>query len=241
MRTFLIAIIIGVLSFSYAPIRAQEEQEASRVLLKGIGGKDKWDSTNYILFTANGNDAKYFQDARRFLINTKSGQARFEGKTNDGNNVVSLFNFKTGKLTKLFINGNEVTQAGSKTSEHFTRVTEQFKKDYTFLFLPVLIEQPETKTGKTSTTIFNAEKLNSLPFQLRGGASGEILFNGETGWIKQFVDKEGHTYLVNGYKDIGGGLFLPTTFTNLKNNEKSIVFSTVAAFTEMEESRFSTL
>ncbi|PRD51392.1 hypothetical protein [Sphingobacterium gobiense] len=241
MKTFLIAIIIGVLSFSHVIISAQEEQEVSKVLLKGIGGKNKWDSTNYILFTVNGNDAKYFQDARKFIINTKSGQARFEGKTNDGNNIVSLFNFKTGKLAKFFINGKEVTQTGSETNEHFTKINEQFIRDYTFLFLPVLIEQPETKTGKISTKIFNAEKLNSLSFQLKGGVSGEVLFSGETGWIKQFVNKEGHTYLVNGYKDIGGGLFLPTSFKNLKNNEKSVIFSTVAAFTEMEESRFSTL
>lgn len=241
MRTFLTAIIIGILSFSCVAIRAQEEQEAGKILLKGIGGKDKWDSTNYILFTASGNEAKYFQNGRKFLINTKSGQARFEGKSYDGNNIVSLFNFKTGKLSKFFVNGNEVKQMGSETNELFTKINEQFKKDITFLFLPALIEQPETKTGKISSKIFNAEKLQSLPFQLKGGLSGEVLFNGETGWIKQFVDKEGQTYLVNGYKDIGGGLFLPTTFKNLENGERSLLFSTVAAFTEMEESRFSTL
>ncbi len=241
MRTFLTAIITGILSISCVTIQAQEEQEAGKILLKGIGGKDKWDSTNYILFTANGNDAKHFRNTRKFLINTKSGQARFEGKSNDGNNIVSLFNFKTGKLAKFFVNGNEVKQVDSETNELFTKINEQFKKDVNFLFLPALIEQPETKTGKISSKILNAEKLQSLPFQLKGGLSGEVLFSGETGWIKQFVDKEGQTYLVNGYKDIGGGLFLPTTFRNLENSEKSLLFSTVAAFTEMEESRFSIL
>ncbi|HLT87924.1 MAG TPA: hypothetical protein VKZ57_10050 [Sphingobacterium sp.] len=241
MRTFLIAVIFGILSVSCVTIRAQEGEEAGKILLKGIGGKEKWDSTNYILFTANGNDAKHFQNGRKFLINTKSGQARFEGKSNDGNNIVSLFNFKTGKLAKFFVNGNEVKQISSETNELFTRINEQFKKDIAFLFLPALIEQSETKTGKISSKIFNAEKLQSLPFQLKGGLSGEVLFNGETGWIKQFIDKDGQTYLVNGYKDIGGGLFLPTTFRNLENSEKSLLFSTVAAFTEMEESKFSIL
>ncbi|NGM66189.1 hypothetical protein [Sphingobacterium sp. SGR-19] len=241
MRTFLTAIVIGILSCSYLTICGQEEQEASKILLRGIGGKDKWDSTNYILFTANGNETKYFQNGRKFLINMKSGQARFEGKSDDGSNVVSLFNFKTGKPSKFFINGNEIKQMDSEINELFTKINEQFKKDITFLFLPALIEQPETKTGKVSSKIFNAEKLQSLPFQLKGGLSGEVLFNSETGWIKQFVDKEGQIYLVNGYKDIGGGLFLPTTFRNLKNDKRSLLFSTVAAFTEMEESRFSTL
>ncbi|RZF58397.1 hypothetical protein [Sphingobacterium corticibacterium] len=241
MRTFLTAIIIGILSISYVSICAQEGQEAGKILLKGIGGKDKWDSTNYILFTASGNDIKYFQNSRKFLINMKSGQARFEGRSNDGNNIVSLFNFKTGKLSKFFVNGNEVKQIDPETHELFTKINDQFKKDATFLFLPALIEQPETKTGKISSKIFNAEKLQSLPFQLKEGLSGEVLFNGETGLIKQFVDKEGQTYLVNGYKDIGGGLFLPTNFRNLENNSKSLLFSTVAAFTEMEETKFSIL
>lgn len=241
MKIFLTAVVTSILFFLCLTISAQEGREAGKILLKGMGGKEKWDSTNYILFTANGNDAKYFQNSRKFLIKPKSGEARFEGQSNDGNNIVTLFNFKTGKLSKFFINGNEVKQDDGATNELFTKLNEQFKKDITFLFLPALIEQPDTKTGKITSKIFNAEKLQSLPFQLKGGISGEVLFNGETGWIKQFIDKEGNTYIVNGYKDIGDGLFLPTTFRNLENQEKSLLFSTVAAFTEMEESRFSTL
>lgn len=241
MRTFLTAMIIGVLSFLCTTARAQEEQDASKALLKGIGGKDKWDSANYILFTARGDDAKSFQDSRKFLINIKSGQARFEGKSADGNNVVTLFNFKTGKLAKFFVNGNEVKQTDVETNALFTDIHAQFKRDVTFLFLPALIEQPETKTGKISSKILNAEKLQALPFQLKEGLSGEVLFNGETGQIKQFIDKADNVYLVNDYKDIGGGLFLPTTYKNMENTAKSLLFSTVAAFTDMEESRFSEL
>jgi len=241
MRTFLTTIIIGILLLSNTPMQAQEGQEAGKILLKGIGGKSKWDSTNYILFTATGSLTEHFQNSRKFLIDMKSGKARFEGKSNDGNNIVSLFNFKTNKLAKFFINGNEVKQTNPETNELFIKINEQFKKDVTFLFLPVLIDQPETKTGEISSTIFNAEKLQSLPFQLKSGLSGEVLFNGETGRIKQFVDKEDDTYLVNGYKDIGGGLFLPTTFRNLEDSNKTLLFPTVAAFTEMEETRFSIL
>jgi len=239
MKTFLTAIIItGSLFFSCLTLSAQE---AGKVLLKGIGGKEKWDSANYILFTVRGNDAKPLQNDRKFLIKPTSGQARFEGQSNGGDNIVTLFNFKTGKLSKLFVNGTEVKQMNSETTELFTQINAQFKKDITFLFLPALIEQPDTKTGKITSKILNAEKLQSLPFVLEGGFSGEVLFNNETGQIKQFIDENGNTYLVNEYKDIGGGLFLPTNFRNLDNQEKNLFFSTVAAFTEMEESRFSTL
>lgn len=238
MKTFLTVMITSILFFLYFTLSAQE---AGKILLKGIGGKEKWDSTNYILFTVSGNDAKTLQSSRKFLIKPTSGQARFEGQSNDGNNIVALFNFKTGKLSRFFVNGNEVKKMDNETTELFTKINTQFKKDITFLFLPALIEQPDTKTGKTTSKIFNAEKLQSLSFELEGGTSGEILFNNETGQIKQFIDEEGNTYLVNEYKDIGGGLFLPTNFRNLENQAKSLFFSTVAAFTEMEESRFSVL
>jgi len=236
MKTFLTAIIICIFCLSGLHSQAQEQTEAGKILLKGIGGKEKWEGSNYILFVANGNDVLDFQNGRKFLINTQSGQARFEGQCGEGNNIVALFNYKTSKRSHFFVNG--VEQADKEASELFSKINRQFKKDITFLFLPALIDQPDTKTGKVSSRIYNAEKLLALPFQLQGGLSGEILFNSETGWIKQFIDKEGSTYLVNGYKDIGGGLFLPTTYKNLSNPQKNLSFSTVAAFTDMEESRF---
>src|SRR5699024_9097206 len=114
----------------------------------------------------------------------------------------TLFNFKTDELSKVFINGDEVQQLDRETTELFSKINEQFKKDITFLFLPALIEQPNTKTGKVTSRIFNAEKLQSLPFQLEGGTSGEVLFNGETGRIKQFIENERDTYLITEYKDV---------------------------------------
>src|SRR5690554_4727646 len=101
MRAFLTAIIItGSLLFSCLILSAQE---VGKVLLKGIGGKEKWESANYILFTVRGNDTNLIQNSRKFLIKPTSGQARFEGQSNDGDNIVTLFNFKTGKLSKLFV------------------------------------------------------------------------------------------------------------------------------------------
>lgn len=241
MRTFLIAAVTGILFFFSCATLIVSAQETDKALLKGIGGKEKWENANYILFTASGNNNRSLQNSRKFLIKPASGQARFEGQSNDGSNIVTLFNFKTDELSKVFINGDEVQQLDRETTELFSKINEQFKKDITFLFLPALIEQPNTKTGKVTSRIFNAEKLQSLPFQLEGGTSGEVLFNGETGRIKQFIENERDTYLITEYKDVGGGLFLPTSFRNLENQEKSLFFSTVAAFTEMEESRFSTL
>lgn len=242
MKTFLTAAILSLLLLYGEQSTAQASQESVSILWKGIGGKTRWDSTNYILFTANGNDSKYLQNGRKFLINKKSGQVRFEGKSADGNNIVALFNFKTHKILRFFSNGVETKPASDDVNESFSKINEQFKKDATFLFLPTLIDKPETKTGKAISKIVNAEKLQSVPFQLKdNNLAGEIYFNLETGYIKQFIDKEGNEFYVNGYKDIGGGVFLPTTFKSMENQDKSTSFTTVAAFTEMEDSKFSNL
>jgi len=241
MKTFLTAVIINFLVFSQEIAQAQAPLELSSSLWRGIGGKTKWDSTNYILFSVTGNDSEFLQNGRKFLINKRSGQVRFEGKTENGNNIVALFNFKTEKLSKLFSNGEE-RPVSTEVNTVFTRINEQFKKDAAFIFLPALIDAPDTRTGKVSSKIVNAEKLLSVSFQLKDNSlSGELLFNGETGYIKQIIDKEGNEYFVNGYKDIGGGLVLPTVFKSMNGSEKSATFPTAAAFTDMEESKFSNL
>ena len=242
MKMFLTAIIFLTFSFQNpASTYAQNDTDAEKLLLKGIGGKEKWDSTNYILFAATGNNPERFPSNRRFLLNTKSGQVRFEGKSDNGGNIIALFNMKTGKLSKIFVNGQVEKQENDDIKDLLAVIKAQFNKDITFLFLPTVIVKPDTKTGKPSSRIINAEKLFSISFQSKAGLSGEVLFNGETGRIRQFTGNEGQTYTVSDYKDIGGGLFLPTIFKNMEYNQKSVSFTTVAAFTEMEESKFQDL
>lgn len=218
------------------------EQRSISNLWKGVGGKNKWNSTDFILFSASGNDAPYLLNGRKFLINKKSGECRFEGRTNEGQNLVVLFNYKTDKLLRYFNNGKAVAKSSSEATAAFERISQQFVNDASLLFLPTLIDQADTKVGKVSAKIVNAEKLYTFSFQLKDNSlAGDILFNAETGLIKQLVDREGNEYYVNGYKDVGGGLILPTTFKSLQQTNKSTLFTTVAAFTDMEVEKFETL
>ena len=238
MKTFLKAAIFSLLVYTGGQLMAQASQESVSILWKGIGGKVKWDNTNYILFTAHGNESRFLQNGRKFLINKQSGQVRFEGKSKDGDSWIALFNFKTDKLSKLSYNGVESKSISTEGEEIFLKINEQFNKDASFLFLPTLVD----KTGKAALKIVNAEKLQHIPFQVKqNNLSGELYYNGETGIIKQIIDKEGNEFYVDGYKDIGGGLMLPTTFKSLGNQDKSTSFTTVAAFTEMEDTKFSNL
>ena len=211
-------------------------------LWKGVGGKSTWSNTSYILFTVDGNMSKYLQDGRTFIINRKTGQARLEGRTASNENLVLLFNFKSGKLDRLSSNGKEVVDKAAFTQEHFGKVLAQLEKDASLLFLPTLLEKPSAKVGKLEHKIVNAEKLDVFSLSLGGDKfEGTILFNPESGLIKQLVDQEGSVYYVNGYKDIGGGLTLPTTFKNLSDSKKSTTFSVVASFEELEETKFTKL
>lgn len=218
------------------------EQRSISNLWKGVGGKNKWNTTDFILFSASGNDAPYLLNGRKFLINKKSGECRFEGRTNDGQTLVVLFNYKTEKLLRYFNNGKEVAKSSAEATTSFEKINQQFVSDASLLFLPTMINQADTKVGRVSAKIVNAEKLYTFSFQLKSNSlSGEVLFNAETGLIKQLLDNDGNEYYVNGYKDVGGGLVLPTTFKNLQQNNKSTLFTTVAAFTDMEVEKFETL
>ncbi len=238
MKNILKTIILFVLILPCILATGQTPE----ALWKGVGGKTKWDSTNYILFTANGNSTANLGSTRKFLINKKSGQVRFEGQSSEGNQIVALFNFKTQKLSKLFQSGEELKAESPESAELFELVNKQYKRDAVFIFLPILVESPDTKIGTEGSKIVNSEKLQAFSFELKNNTlSGEIFYNRETGQIKQIIDQSGNEYFVNGYKDIGGGLILPTTFKSMSSQENSATYTTVAAFTEMEESKFTSL
>ncbi|MGO1243455.1 MAG: hypothetical protein ACTJHT_09355 [Sphingobacterium sp.] len=232
--------IIIVFALMLSGVRA--DAQTPDALWKGVGGKSKWDSTNYILFTANGRSMDSLGNARKFLINKKSGQVRFEGQSSEGNQLVALFNFKSHKLTKLSRGGQELKATNEESTALFTLINKQFQRDASFIFLPVLLENANTTKGTETSKIVNSEKLQAFSFELNNNTlSGEILYNPETGQIKQVIDQSGNEYFVNNYKDIGGGLILPTTFKSMSMQGNNATYTTVAAFTEMEESKFTSL
>lgn len=238
MKNIFNIIIVFALLFS----SVQAEAQTPDALWKGVGGKSRWDSTNYILFTANGISMDSLGNTRKFLINKKSGQVRFEGQSSEGNQLVALFNIKSHKLTKLSRSGQELKATNEESTALFTLINKQFQRDAAFIFLPVLVENANTKKGTETSKIVNSEKLQAFSFELNNNTlSGEILYNPETGQIKQVIDQSGNEYFVNNYKDIGGGLILPTTFKSMSTQGNNVSYTTVAAFTEMEESKFTSL
>jgi len=227
---------------------AQETVSINK-LWEGIGGKAKWDETHFILFSASGNSvSSIMENPRKFLINRKNGDSRFEGSTSSGDEIVLLFNYKTNKIKKLYLNEVEQTNLETFASKSFPMISEQFKKDISLLFLPTILGTRQFKSSELQQKIVDTEKLTTVSVNstsdMNVRISGKLYFNSDNGRIRRWdptTDEDTVQYLVDNYKDIGAGLILPTTFKSLNDNNKSVAFTTVAAFVDMELTKFSSL
>lgn len=228
---FYIYLIFTVFTFAPAMILAQSNSIVEKIWT-GVGGKNKWESTKYIMFTVSGN-SKYpsISGSRKFLLDKQSGNVRFEGTLNN-ENVVALLNVQNQKLSHVYDeNGAEVSIQEYK--EVLPDLIGQYNIDLKVLSLPISIMSSNI-SPQSSNKIINAEKLQKLEFSNFLGNSGSFYVNEESGLVKR-IDLDNKSYLVNGYKDIGNGLILPTTF---KASSDSITYQKVASFTEMEPEKF---
>ena len=228
---FYIYLIFTVFTFAPAMILAQSNSIVEKIWT-GVGGKNKWESTKYIMFTVSGN-SKYpsISGSRKFLLDKQSGNVRFEGTLNN-ENVVALLNVQNQKLSHVYDeNGAEVSIQEYK--EVLPDLIGQYNIDLKVLSLPISIMSSNI-SPQSSNKIINAEKLQKLEFSNFLGNSGSFYVNEESGLVKR-IDLDNKSYLVDGYKDIGNGLILPTTF---KASSDSITYQKVASFTEMEPEKF---
>ncbi|WP_156305793.1 hypothetical protein [Sphingobacterium endophyticum] len=228
---FYIYLIFTVFTFAPAMILAQSNSIVEKIWT-GVGGKNKWESTKYIMFTVSGN-SKYpsISGSRKFLLDKQSGNVRFEGTLNN-ENVVALLNVQNQKLSHVYDeNGAEVSIQEYK--EVLPDLIGQYNIDLKVLSLPISIMSSNI-SPQSSNKIINAEKLQKLEFSNFLGNSGSFYVSEESGLVKR-IDLDNKSYLVNGYKDIGNGLILPTTF---KASSDSITYQKVASFTEMEPEKF---
>ena len=225
-------LLLGIILFHSIELAAQPKQIIDK-LWDAAGGKNTWEETNYIMFSVTGNNQHAsISGARKFLLDKKSGNVRFEGVLNN-THVVALFNVQQQKLHHVFDeNGKEIVNQEFKNL--LSDLITQYQVDLKVLSLPVSMISSQLDND-TESKLWNAEKLQKIAFQNFNGEKGSIYINEETGLIKR-LDIGNRSYLVNGYKDIGNGLILPTTF---KASTDSINYQKVASFTDMEQAKFS--
>ena len=199
----------------------------------GIGGKANWDSTRYIMFTVSGNEKHPEIDGnRQFLLDRDSGNIRFEGRLKN-ENIVALLNVNSGQLNHIYTESGAELQVDD-FSDVVPALVDQYELDLKTLSLPVSLLSSRI-TGQPESKILNAEKMLRVDFTSFLGTSGSFYINEENGLLRR-VELDGKAYIVDGHRDIGNGLILPTI---LKGSSDSVTYQKVASFTEMEPEKFT--
>lgn len=210
-----------------------QDSNITEKIWSGIGGKANWDSTRYIMFTVSGNEKHpEITGNRQFLLDRDSGNVRFEGRLKN-ENVVALLNVNSSQLEHIY------TESGAELevedfSDIIPALVEQYNLDLKTLSLPVSLLSARI-TGQPESKILNAEKMLRFDFTGFLGTSGSFYINEESGLLRR-VEFEGKAYIVDGHRDIGNGLVLPTI---LKGSSDSVTYQKVASFTEMEPEKFT--
>lgn len=204
--------------------------------------KQKWKQHRYFLYTAKGNvHSNLIGNQRSFLIDNVTGNCRLETPNLQSQEVIVLFNFKTKKLIKQYIAGKENS---TNNQQMLSAALDQFFEDSKLLFLPILLTDQSISFTSPTSKIINTEKINSVSFSNlttldKQNVAGKIEINTK-GEIKAFSDGTSE-YVVQNYKDIGSGIILPTSYKNVKDSVQSCNFTTVAAFTDIEAGKFTSL
>ena len=107
MKTLSNVLLVVMLTlFCQLDLVAQDDS-LNKQIWQSIGGQEKWDSLQYLAFSAKGNTIsdQLSKEERKFLFNRSTGACRFDGYSAT-DQVTYLFNFKNPGADKLFIEGN---------------------------------------------------------------------------------------------------------------------------------------
>lgn len=233
---FTLFFIGSVLLFAPWTLNAQEQQNGKDLVELSTGEANKWANTRYLLYTAVGpSNIAGFGNDRTFLIDKRTGDCRFEGTNKNSENIVLLFNYKTKRTKKYFINTQESKENIADLAEN---IFTQFFNDTQMLFLPAFLSNNPSSITDVSQKIFDADKVNIISFS-HLPTFGDTAIDGKIsvtnkGEIKS-ISIDHTAFKASVTKDIGEGILLPTVF----ENRETYRFQTVAAFTEMEAGKFT--
>ncbi|WP_293953168.1 MULTISPECIES: hypothetical protein [unclassified Sphingobacterium] len=223
-----------------------QEDTLHKQIWQSIGGQEKWDSLQYLAFSAKGNNIsdQLANEERKFLFNRTSGACRFDGYTGT-DQVTYLFNFKNPGNDKLFIGGNLSTD----DVELKKSIKSQLFSDFNLLLLPTLIglKNVQLKNQKESFSagqkLMISNILSSTPI-FGNRIAGVLYIDQNTGEIARYEYKdkgEKITYEVSNYKEIGDGIRLPSLFNCTTNGQRSCIFSSISSFVQVEQKKFTEL
>ncbi len=212
-------------------------------LWEGIGGKENWQTARYFMFTCVGGEKHSFaQGERKYLWDKQTGNCRFEGITTDDERIVVLFNLKTDKGT-VYVNAEEISNS-LIVADIIAEVANEFEKDAQLLFLPTAVEgdqasysvEEEKLVGTQRYAIINVKNGKT---NVEAAIDGQLYLDTQTGQIREWrPNRTANHFSVSGFKDIGGGLVLPTHFKG-SDTTTSVRYPIAAALVNIEAQKFN--
>lgn len=213
---------------------------------QSIGGKEKWETIQFVAFTAKGNtiNNSLSDDTRSFLIDLQSGDARFEGTNKDNTSITLLFNFKKNTVSKYFVNGKE-----DNNRFMLKPIIQQLITDTKLLFSPTVVAQKGGSADEKESKLIEGQKvvlmhINTTTALFNSPIRAEIALEESTGeirFLEMVMKAETVHYEVSNYKQIGDGVKLPTSFIASENEKKSCIFTAVSSFVNVESAKFNAL
>ena len=212
-------------------------------LWDGVGGKENWQNARYFMFSCVGGEKPSLaQGERKYLWDKQTGNCRFEGITTDDEALVVLFNVKTAKGT-VYINADEIDNQRI-AMDIIEVVIDEFEKDAQLLFLPTVLEgdhatyviEEEKLVGVQRFTIVNIKNKKT---SFEAAVDGKLSLDAQTGQILEWrPNQTANHFSISGFKDIGGGLILPTHFTG-SDTTVSVRYPLAAALVNIESQKFN--
>lgn len=217
--------------------------EIADKLWEAIGGKENWQNARYFMFSCVGGGSPSFtQGERTYLWDKQEGYCRFEGVTTDDESVIALFNIKTTKGT-VYINGEKLSNP--KTSAGvINEVAAEFERDAYLLFLPTALEGDRASFTVAGEKLIGSQRFTVLDIKnhktsFETSVDGWLYVDAQTGRAEQWQSHEHQNrFIISGFKDIGGGLVLPTRFTT-EDTTKNITYPIAAALVNIEAQKFN--
>ncbi|WP_353181440.1 hypothetical protein [Parapedobacter lycopersici] len=243
-----VKIYLSVLLFLFSYCTTSYGQTADTALeakiWKGIGGKENWQKARYFMFSCLGGKGQHFvQGERRYLWDKQTGDCRFEGITADEDTLVVLFNLKTSSGAAYV---NEEQQEDQQATTLVEEALSAFETDANLLFLPTSLEGKDVSYIVEEEKLIGSKRFKVIKLQnhktsFETSVKGLLYINEQTGHIQHWLPTQTDQpiyYAISGFKDIGGGLVLPTRFSG-NDSTATITYPLAAALVNIEAHKFN--
>ncbi len=236
-------ILFAVLLICSTALSQINNTDVAARLWEGVGGKENWQNARYFMFSCIGGEKHSFAHGeRKYLWDKQTGNCRFEGFTSDDEAIVVLFNIKTTEGV-IYID-NEKIDNKQAIKDITEEVIAEFEKDAQLLFLPTALEgdhvsytiQEEKLVGSQRFTVVNIKNRKT---SFETAINGLLSLDAQTGQIREWRPAQTTNHFsVSGFKDVGGGLVLPTRFAG-SDTSMSVVYPLAAALVNIESQKFN--